>query len=62
MVPATHSFLPSGLIEMPWWRESLTNVVRSSLVAGFFGSVFVRVILSEARSYSKKPLKNDTWK
>ncbi len=61
-MPATHILLPSGLIEMPWWRESLTNVVRSSLVAGFFGRVFVRVILSAARSYSKKPLKNDTWK
>lgn len=47
---------------MPWWRESLTQVVRSLLVAGFFGRVFTRVILSVATSYSRKPLKNDTWK
>ncbi|GGY94157.1 hypothetical protein GCM10010385_50200 [Streptomyces geysiriensis] len=53
---------PSGLMERPWWRESLTQVVRSSLVAEFFGRVLVRVIRSVARSYSKKPLKNDTWK
>lgn len=47
---------------MPWWRESLTQVVRSSLVAGFFGRVLTRVIRSAATSYSRKPLKNDTWK
>ena len=62
MVPATQIRVPSGLIDRPWWRESLTQVVRSSLVAGFFGSVATRVTRSVATSYSTTPLKNDTWK
>lgn len=62
MVPATQSLSPAGLIARPWWRESLTQVVRSSSVAGLVGRVLIRVIRSVATSYSTRPLKKETWK